>query len=259
MNFLKPLLLLGVAGGALAFMFSTPKEAHAKQLPKPDGQPTPREKSLAEWQEYVAAAIQSGDVSTMRNAVNALDAAGLHAEARELKAYADDFERQHGPLPPGHDDLSKPPPPQPPAPPPPPTPPKPGDVVPPGPPSPGGGGVVAPGGGGAPPPPAPDVEEMKAAALALHLKSRQKGREDRQLVRDYQEAHGMKVDGLYGIDVAELIANHGTVPPTPFYWPKKDTFARMRAYKAFLQDKGKSERDPDRIKAWFDAASRVKA
>jgi nucleoid-associated protein YgaU len=109
---------------------------------------------------------------------------------------------------------------------------------------------------------AADNNRVLAARLALHLRHRNKGREDRQLIRAWQQARGIcehgACTGLYDIPTAESIANLGIVPPTPFYWPHEGAPEAKKRYRDFLLSKARGESDPECARAWQEAAGRVK-
>jgi hypothetical protein len=102
------------------------------------------------------------------------------------------------------------------------------------------------------------AECIRAGALALHLKQRGKGREDREHVRKFQKHEGIPETGKYDIATARSLAKYGIVPPTPFYWPAENAHAQMKAYRETLEAHGKHEQNPQRSKVWTDAAKRVK-
>jgi hypothetical protein len=120
-------------------------------------------------------------------------------------------------------------------------------------------------GGGTPAQPLPQVTQLPgkalASQLALALKFAKKGQssEPVQLVKDFQAAEGLGVDGHYDSNVAITLAKkYDIVPPQPpMYWGKKNNYASIAPdktnYRATLNALAASE--PQRKDEWLKAAS----
>ncbi len=91
-----------------------------------------------------------------------------------------------------------------------------------------------------PEPKAPEVKPLPTASalssadqltrdLFTHVVGKTQGQEDAFLVRRWQTANGRGVDGKYGPGDGIFIATkYGIAPPTPLWWPKKDTAKALR-------------------------------
>jgi hypothetical protein len=105
----------------------------------------------------------------------------------------------------------------------------------------------------------PDGEQLLAGQLALMLRSRGKGREDRAMVKRFQSLNpeAGKADGLYGPKTARVLGDqYGIVPPTPFYWPAVNAVAAKADYRAWLVSRAR--RDAPRAQEWEAAAKAVR-
>lgn len=70
----------------------------------------------------------------------------------------------------------------------------------------------------------PDKGDALTSQLITMLVGKSPGKEDAFMVKKWQTANGRVSDGKYGPGDAIFMAdNLGTVPPSPLYWPKKDT------------------------------------
>ena len=87
------------------------------------------------------------------------------------------------------------------------------------------------------PPPEPNQSERQLLAelVALEIRDTKKGTEDRSLVKDYQQAAGLTLDGLYGPATAKACWEDGAdLPPNPRYWPDNPDQAKA-SYRTFLR------------------------
>lgn len=62
-----------------------------------------------------------------------------------------------------------------------------------------------------------DPKLALAVRLATNLQSAQKGREDKELVKQFQLQEGLKADGLYGPKTAKVLAHYVPAVTSPFY------------------------------------------
>lgn len=70
----------------------------------------------------------------------------------------------------------------------------------------------------------PDKGDPLTSQLITMLAGKSPGKEDTFMVKKWQTAQGRTNDGKYGPGDAIFMAdNLGVVPPSPLYWPKKDT------------------------------------
>jgi len=68
--------------------------------------------------------------------------------------------------------------------------------------------------------------------LITHVVGKTQGKEDAFLVRKWQSFHARPADGKYGPGDAVFLADtYARVPPTPLYWPKKDTAKALTKWK----------------------------
>ncbi len=101
-----------------------------------------------------------------------------------------------------------------------------------------------------------------AGSVAAMLSGKTKGREDRLMVKKYQEQETKrgqavgKIDGFYGIKTALTLANdHGIAPPKPLYFSSNATErnAAIAFYKSELMKFAAA--DPARREEWTQAAN----
>lgn len=86
---------------------------------------------------------------------------------------------------------------------------------------------------------AKDPKYERALALAKHLASATRYKENRELVKAFQKENGLaSSEGMYGPASAQLLWNvYSIVPPNPFYWPKAPkTQAALAQYQKFLDE-----------------------
>lgn len=113
------------------------------------------------------------------------------------------------------------------------------------------------------PTPKPEPELRPASGVTLpsstdaiirHLPGKTPGKEDAVLVKRFQTDSKRTVDGKYGMGDALHIANtFGAVPPTPLYWPKKDT---AKALKTWQQEMARlALQHPDKAEGFRFAAA----
>jgi hypothetical protein len=70
----------------------------------------------------------------------------------------------------------------------------------------------------------PDKGDLLTSQLITMLVGKSPGKEDSFMVKKWQSANGRTIDGKYGPGDALFMADSlGVVPPSPLYWPKKDT------------------------------------
>ncbi len=96
---------------------------------------------------------------------------------------------------------------------------------------------------------------MLAAKVSLNLHSTVPGRENKDLVKQFQKQEGLVADGAYGPKSAIAFIKYGIVPATPRVWPKANAAAAKTAYAAVLISQAKS--DPTRAEEWLQAANAV--
>lgn len=241
LKFLVPL----AAGAAALFAFGKPANASAKPAggagvvpPKPassPGQPTAGEpQPTAATIAGIQAALLTADPAKMREMANDLDNQGFKSQAASLRAAADAVELAMKNAPkvtqatPGIPSIP---------------------------------GVATPAAGApAPLPMTPQVDPARAlaASVALEIAGSSKGRENKNLVAQYQkqeQSRGQavgKIDGLYGPKTALTLAtDFGIVPPKPLYWPVNPTPSK-NSYRATLNAIAKA--DPQRAEEWQRAA-----
>lgn len=81
-------------------------------------------------------------------------------------------------------------------------------------------------------PPASNLPESTRALIA-HVVGKNPGKEDQFLVKRFQGDNKRTTDGKYGMNDALFIANtFREVPPTPLYWPKKDTAKALKTWQS---------------------------
>lgn len=125
----------------------------------------------------------------------------------------------------------------------------------------GGKALPAPRKSGSPAKPAQRSLAGKVALAYTGATKYKEGAEAQNLLKVFQQEEKTRgfyqgnIDGLYGAKSALALAfDHGIVPPTPLYWPKKDEAGAKRAYAAKLLTK--VQKDPQRAEEW-QAAARV--
>ncbi len=91
-----------------------------------------------------------------------------------------------------------------------------------------------------------------AQRTAEHLRTHKRYKEDRTLVRLFQQTEGLKNDGLYGVMTALALAKYGIVPPKPFYYSRTKAAQQKRDYAAALAQY--ALRDPTRSTQWLEAS-----
>jgi hypothetical protein len=96
-----------------------------------------------------------------------------------------------------------------------------------------------------------------AAKVALNLHSTAPGRENRDLLKQFQKQEGLLVDGYYGPKSAIAFIKYGIVPETPRSWPKQDAATAKAAYAALLR--AQASADPTRAEEWNRAANAASA
>lgn len=110
-------------------------------------------------------------------------------------------------------------------------------------------------------PGASDPAKMAVAtAMNLNLASSAKGKENKNLVKQFQtqeQGAAGAVDGLYGPKVAMILGSqYGIIPAMPLYWSSKSPIADQKAdYAEFLTMM--ADTDPVRFQEWNQAAVRV--
>jgi hypothetical protein len=97
-----------------------------------------------------------------------------------------------------------------------------------------------------------------ATAMNLNLASTSKGKENKNLVKQFQKQEGGAAgatDGLYGPKVAmRLGSEYGIIPPTPLYWSSKTPVANQKGdYAIWLSEM--ADQDPVRLEQWLAAAA----
>lgn len=97
--------------------------------------------------------------------------------------------------------------------------------------------------------------QVLAAKVALNLHSTAAGRENRDLLKQFQKQEGLVVDGYYGPKSAIAFIKYGIVPETPRQWPKADAATAKAAYAAVLRSQAAA--DPTRAEEWTRAANAV--
>jgi hypothetical protein len=101
-----------------------------------------------------------------------------------------------------------------------------------------------------------DQKRLQAQALIRDLEKHPRGKEDRALVRAFQEANGLRESGNYTPEVALTLAvAYGLVPPEP-YWPTKGRKRAKDNYRAKLQ--AIADADPQRAEEFTEAAKGIK-
>lgn len=187
-----------------------------------------------EWHDAIVSVTDSGDPRAMLELAKQLDAEGYSQAAADLRANAQVLQSaQRAGV--RHPDEH---------------------VVPAVPAGQGTGFVAPPPASITTPVNAPPNGLSVAIALAKHLASTGRGKENQEYVKAFERQEKLKVDGHYGIDNAKHIAAYGVVPPAPYYWPKQHTESRKREYRQFLLDKAGT--DPAQASAWIAAADAVK-
>jgi hypothetical protein len=97
--------------------------------------------------------------------------------------------------------------------------------------------------------------QVLAAKVALNLHSTAAGRENRDLLKQFQKQEGLVVDGYYGPKSAIAFIKYGIVPETPRQWPKADAATAKAAYASVLRSQAAA--DPTRAEEWTRAANAV--
>ncbi len=287
---MNPLLLLAVGGGALAWLASSGKDAHAAPeggggLPstpkaKPKTKPVPKPKGAkqapkpagtlppADVLGRIVAATASGDASKMRAEAAQLRNDGWTEQAASLEAAAATVEAAQAntgivPILPSTV-VNLPPSSQ--------TPPAAGgmpSLTLPAPPSvtvtlPEIPTTVAQAQSQAPQvitvkpkPSAGGTSGSKAGAnlaieLQRHLALHPIWKEDRALVKKFQAQEGLTVDGLYGPQTAKASAKYDLVPTRPYYWPKSTATAAKGEWRTYAL--AQAMRDPSRSEEWKGVA-----
>lgn len=78
------------------------------------------------------------------------------------------------------------------------------------------------------------VRNLNSAVAKYKTVKLAKGHEDKNAVKKFQQASGLKQDGLVGPGVLVEAAKYIGVLPPVFYWPKSATAANVLAYRASL-------------------------
>jgi hypothetical protein len=230
MSFIKILLPVALAGAAV-FALST-GEAHAK---------APADKRLSDKQaKEVEDALRTADPRVLRELALELERAGFKQQARDLREAADAIANAVKNVPPV----------------------KAGDkpVI-----TTSGTPITSPGvtqQAGSNVPELPSGAKLLAGKTALMLTNSSPGRENKQMVKDYQlqeqeNGHSAvgKADGLYGPKTALTMARHyNIVPPKPYYWPRQSQAQAKADYRS--QMLSFATKDPPRAEEWR-AAGRV--
>lgn len=101
-----------------------------------------------------------------------------------------------------------------------------------------------------------DQHRLQAQALIRDLEKHPRGKEDRDLVRAFQEANGLRESGNYTPEVGlKLALAYGLVPPEP-YWPTKGRKRAKDNYRAKLLEIAAA--DPQRAEEFTEAARSIK-
>lgn len=248
------LFLIAAGGAAWLLLGSSSKPAAAKPTtPRPNG-------AAASFQARIADALSRGDANELHQIANEMQAQGRTAEAEALRASATALQSMGAigrpgstsPTSPGQPVLT----PSPAIPSPPiattPKPPSvtlPQVVIP---------QVVIP--SATPIPPGvsitPEQQERlaRAQSTAMHLRNSSRYKEDKNLVKAFQQQEGLVADGLYGPKSGLALSYYGIVPPRPFYWSSKTMKADKADYTSKMLEHAKL--DPARAADWT-AASKV--
>lgn len=100
----------------------------------------------------------------------------------------------------------------------------------------------------------PSSKKDRALALSTMLTRAPKYKEDREMVRLFQQDNPpLKVDGFYGPKTAGVVADYDVIPPKPVYWSRKTGTADKSAYRVKILEK--AAQDPVRFDAWKEAAN----
>jgi hypothetical protein len=97
--------------------------------------------------------------------------------------------------------------------------------------------------------------QVLAAKVSLNLHNTVPGRENKDLLKQFQKQEGLVADGAYGPKSAIAFIKYGIVPATPRVWPKADASTAKAAYAAVLRSQAAS--DPTRAEEWTQAANAV--
>jgi peptidoglycan hydrolase-like protein with peptidoglycan-binding domain len=93
----------------------------------------------------------------------------------------------------------------------------------------------------APVDPAIEQRRLLAQLVAEEIRTAKKGTEDRDLVKEYQAAAGLVVDGLYGPATAKAAWEDGAdIPPNPYYWPANPDQAKA-SYRTLLRQRAAAD------------------
>lgn len=106
------------------------------------------------------------------------------------------------------------------------------------------------------PEPEVNVKRLLAQRVVTEME-KPRGTENRDAVRAFQAANGLKASGNYTPATAMCVAvSYGLVPPTP-YWPAKGRVKARTNYVALLHQL--ADRDPQRAEEWTRAAQEIEA
>lgn len=104
----------------------------------------------------------------------------------------------------------------------------------------------------------PEIDVNRGRLIAQRLvreMEKPRGEEDRDVVRAFQVANGLKASGNYTPATAMALAvKFGLVPPAP-YWPKNGRVKARKNYVGLLRQL--AERDPQRAEEWQLAAEEI--